>query len=121
MKTKDIIKNENLTIAQAKQIPSLIKSWLSVDHCDTLEQLIVQQTKSFANSLQGVYNADVIKIEKLEWAGNAQGCKNDYDSDITVWVTAIVDLGSDKIVRLGFDLFDSMLMASGTTCSGSVY
>lgn len=119
MKTKDIIKNENLTIAQVKQIPSLIKSWLSVDY--TLEQLIVQQTKSFANSLQGVYNADVIKIEKLEWDGNAQGRKNDYGSDITVWVTAIVDLGSDKIVRLGFDLFDSMLMACGTTCSGSVY
>lgn len=121
MTVKDIIKNDYLTIAQIKTIPTLINAWLTVDEGDTLEHLIEQQTVMFVSTFDGTYGAEVIKIEKLEWAGNYNGRKNDYDSDITVWVTAIVDLGNNKIVRLSYDLFDSMIMTSESGCSGLIY
>lgn len=120
MKLKDIIKNDYLTLAQLKTIPNLQKTWLTFDNDFTFDMMLNDQTKMFANSLEDVNRAEVIKIEKVEWVGNWSGRKNDYESDITVWVTAIVDLGNDKIVRLSYDLFDSLIMTSETGCSGYV-
>lgn len=121
MKIKDIIKNDYLTLAQIKTIPELIKTWLAFDEEFTFDIMLNDQTKMFADSLECVYNSNVIKIEKVEWVGNYRGRKNDYSSDITVWVTAIVDIGNDKIVRLSYDLFDSLIMTSETGCSGLVH
>jgi len=119
-KTKDIVRSENLTLAQLRTIPKLINEWLQTDEEYTLNRLIIDQIVMFANNCTEAYAAEVIKIEKLEWVGNWKGRKNDYSSDITVWVTAIVDLGQDKIVRLSFDLFDSMIMTTDTGCSGRI-
>lgn len=120
MKIRDIIKNDCLTIAQVKTIPKLITEWLTFDEEYTFDVMLNDQTKMFANNCTEAYAAEVIKIEKVEWVGNYRGRKNDYGSDITVWVTAIVDLGSDRIVRLSYDLFDSLIMTSETGCSGSI-
>ena len=62
-----------------------------------------------------------IKIEKLEWAKNWGGRVNDYDSDITVWVTAIVEISHNKFARVGFDLLDCTMMSSDTGCSGNLW
>lgn len=121
MKIRDIIKNDYLTIAQIKTIPNLIKEWLTFDEDYTFDVMLNDQTKMFADNCTEAYSTEVIKIEKVEWVGNWRGRKNDYGSDITVWVTAIVDLGRDKIVRLSYDLFDSLSMTAESGCSGSVH
>ena len=121
LKTKNITINEYLTVAQVKTIPAVTKEWLMTDEDYTLDNLINDQTIMFAKSLpESNYSPEVIKIEKLEWVGNWKGRKNNYNTDITVWVTAVVDLGRDKIVRLSYDLFDSMIMTSESGCSGVV-
>jgi len=120
MKIRDIIKNDYLTLSQLKSIPKLITEWLTFDDEYTFDAMLNDQTKMFANNCTEAYAAEVIKIEKVEWVRNWQGRKNDYNSDITVWVTAIVDLGNDKIVRLSYDLLDSLIMTTETGCSGSV-
>ena len=121
LKTKNITINEYLTVAQVKTIPAVTKEWLMTDEDYTLDNLINDQTIMFAKSLpESNYSPEVIKIEKLEWVGNWKGRKNNYNTDITVWVTAVVDLGRDKIVRLSYDLFDSMIMTSESGCSGIV-
>jgi hypothetical protein len=120
MKTKDIIKNDYLTIAQVKTIPNVINEWIQCDADYTFDNLLDDQTKMYATHCTKSNKPEVIKIERLEWTGNYNGRKNDYNSDITVWVTAIVDLGNDHIVRLSYDLLDSMIMTAETGCSGSV-
>ena len=123
MKTKDIIKNDYLTLADVKKIPNVISVWLLNGDGDySFDSMLEDQTKSFANSItpHGP-QAEVIKIEKAEWTRNSGDRKNDYDSEITVWVTAIVDLGNNRIVRLSYDLLDSLIMTYDTGCSGTIH
>jgi len=117
----DIIKSDYLTLGQVKTIPDLIKDWFTLDPDEEFDHLLNQQIISFANHCPNVHSPEVIKIEKLEWVGNWKGRVNDYGSDITVWVTAIVDCGSDRIVRLSFDLLDSMIMTFESGCSGLIH
>ena len=122
LKVKDIVVNEYLTVAQVKEIKSVINEWITCDNDYTFDNLLNDQTIMFAENCDDcICKPEVIKIEKLEWICNYQGRKNDYDSDITIWVTAIVDLGCDKIVRLSYDLLDSMLMDANSGCSGLIY
>ena len=120
-KTNEITISDYLTLAQVKTIPKLVEQWFVFDEDYTFDDLLEQQTKMFASNCANAYNPEVIRIEKLEWVGNWRGRKNDYGSDITVWVTAIVDCGGDRIVRQSFDLLDSMSMTSDSGCSGSVH
>lgn len=122
MKTKNIVKPDYLKLGDLKKIPNVIKEWLLDGDGDyNFDNLLNDQTISFANRIKDSGPVEVIKIEKCEWAYNYGGRKNEYDSDITVWVTAIVDLGYDRIVRLSFDLLDSLMMTYETGCSGSVH
>lgn len=120
MKVRDIKKNDALTLGQVKQIPQIIKDWLLVDKDYTLDMLINDQTIAYAyHCIPDSYDPAVIKTESLEWVANYGDRVNDYDSDLTVWVTAIVETKTNKIVRLGFDLFDSLIMCG--KCSGLVH
>lgn len=122
MKVKDITKSGCLTLAQVGTIPAVMNEWMMFDKDYTLDVMLNEQTKMYAvQCTSGTYSPEVIKVEKLEWVGNWKGRKNDYRSDITVWVTAIVDLGSDRIVRLSYDLLDSLIMTTETGCSGHVH
>lgn len=123
MTTKHIIKNDYLTIAQVKMIPAVVSEWLLNGDGDySFDTMLDDQTKSFAYRLpMSGCSPEVLKIEKLEWTCNSKGRKNDYNSDITVWVTAIVDLGYNRIVRLSYDLLDSLIMTDETGCSGSIH
>lgn len=120
MTIKNIIKTEYLSISQVKKIPSIISNWLTFDECYSLDKFIEAQTKAFA-MCHGFNSSSLIKIEQLEWACNSQGRKNVYDSDLTIWVTAIVELSPDEINRLSFDLFDSVMIDNNLKCSGSIY
>jgi hypothetical protein len=121
MKIKDIIKNDQLTLGQLKSVSAIVAEWLVFDSDYTLDVMLNDQTKSFADHCAGAYKPEVIKIERLEWTGNYAGRKNDYHSDLTVWVTAIVDMGHNYIVRLSYDLLDSLMMTSDTGCSGHIW
>lgn len=121
MTIEDITKPDNMTLGQVKMIPEVVENWLKFDEDYTFDTYLDDEIKMFARRYANACCPEVIKIERLEWAGNWQGRINDYNSDITVWVTAIVDCGNDRILRMSFDLLDCNMMSDETGCSGLVH
>jgi hypothetical protein len=110
-----------LTIEQANATKTVINGSGWFNSAKEVESQARESAESFCFA-KGFNGSKCLMVERLEWASNYGGRENDYDSPVTVWVTAIVEFETDVIKRIGFDLLDALMISyDDPKCSGLIF